>query len=295
MGSRWLITGAGGQFGSVLLDLLVRRGESTVGLVRRATPDRYPGEIAYADILDHASITKIVNEVTPAYVVHAAAIASAHTAYQNPALAKRTNVDATAHLARVAATIGARFTFVSTDLVFDGTAAPYDEDSPLTPLSVYGRTKADAETRVLDIGGVVVRPAIMYGIPVGSQRTVFTSQLNAIATGSCLELFEDQFRTPIALEDAAAACVEVTASAASGVFHLAGPDRLSRFQMGQIMARALGVSESHLVATRQRDLDQPEPRPADVSLSCRRFTKLFGHAPGRPMSVVMQDIVQDMK
>ncbi len=291
---RWLVTGAAGQFGSVLLRSLVEGNESALGLVHRAGSGPDFGETAALDILDHTAVAESIGHWKPRFVIHAAAIANAQTAFQDPVLARRTNVEATAHLAAVAVRAGARFTFVSSDLVFDGTTGGYDEASHPNPLSVYGRTKADAEQVVLQAGGVIVRPAIMYGIPAVRRTTVFLQHLKAIEENAPLALFEDQFRSPIALTDAATACIDVTASERTGIFHVAGPERLSRLRMGEIMARAMGRTELQLVATRQSDLEAPEPRPRDVSLACGRFTAAFGRPPGRPMDTVMREIADGL-
>lgn len=322
MSNKWLITGAGGQFGSVLFQELLGRGESILGLASPSGPvpeirvsaglsgesQVGPGEgvppanavstshdasarTLRMDVADLDALAAAVCDTAPRIIIHAAAVTNISTAFEQPELARRVNVEATRRLAAAAARIGARLVFISTDLVFDGTAAPYAEDAPPTPLSVYGRTKADAERIVLDgTCNLVVRPPLMYGLPGVDRPTTFVNQLRAIVGGGELRLFEDEFRTPIALIDCVRSCLEAAESDIGGVLHIAGPQRLSRLEMGRIAADALSVRKPNIVAVKQASMTFAEPRPSDVSLSCERFEETFGHAPGRPMAEAMSEI-----
>jgi dTDP-4-dehydrorhamnose reductase len=206
-------------------------------------------------------------------------------AWKAPEAALQTNVGVTAELAHLATETDSRLVFLSTDLVFDGAAAPYSEEAITAPLSVYGRTKAEAEKAVLTCPkGLVIRPALMYGLPAVNRPTTFQAQLQALRTHQPLKLFEDEFRTPIWLDDAANACIDAAQSDLTGILNVAGPERLSRLEMGQAMARAMGIAGENITAIRQCDLATAEPRPADVSLDCRLFARLFGRPPGRPMA-----------
>lgn len=211
--------------------------------------------------------------------------------YEQPAAARALNVDATRRLAELAEECGARLVLASTDLVFDGRAGNYDEDSPVAPTSEYGRTKVAAE-RIVGAyrRGAVVRLALLYGLPAALRPTTFVLQLTALRDGTPLKLFHDEYRSALELEDAAAALDRVAASDFAGVVHAGGPERLSRLEMGRIAAAALGVSEANIAAVSQGDVVATEPRPADVSLNCRRFEACFGAPPGRRMAVAMGEI-----
>ncbi|MFQ5429164.1 MAG: SDR family oxidoreductase [Phycisphaerae bacterium] len=287
----WLFTGAGGQFGSVLLRELLRRGESVLGLRSPRGPKPAEGLTVAIDITDRAEMARAVRTARPHTIVHAAAVTNVTTAFEQPGLAQRTNVAATEHLVELAAELNARLVYLSTDMVFDGTAAPYSESDPPAPLSVYGRTKAEAEWCVGAYDhGLIVRPPLMYGQPCAPRETTFLKQLDSIRQGRPLRLFEDEYRSPIDLGDAARACLAAARSDLSGILHIAGPQRLSRLEMGRIMAKALGRSDACIIPVRRGDVAFPEPRPADLCLACDRYTGTFGKAPGRPMEVVLREI-----
>lgn len=291
MNNQWLVTGAGGQFGSVLLRELMAQGESALGLISPLGPEPLVGETVRADITDRGALAEVIRGSHPRIIIHAAAVTNVSAAFDDPMLARRTNVGATVHAAELADGVGARFVFVSTDLVFDGTGAPYDEGSTPRPLSVYGQTKAEAERSVLQFAGaLVIRLPLMYGLPAVSRATTFARQLDSIRAGRELRLFEDEFRTPIALVDAARSVTLAARSGHTGMLHVAGPEKLSRLEMGRIAARALGCSDQGIIPTRQSEMRFAEPRPADVSLDCRLFADRFGTPPGRSMREAMTEI-----
>lgn len=291
----WLVTGAGGQFGSVLVRELSVRGDSALGLISPRGRAPCWGNIVRADITDRDAMADVVRRSGPRFIVHAAAVTRVDEAFADPALARRTNVDATGQAAELADEIGARFVLISTALVFDGTRPPYDERAAPAPLSVYGQTKADAERRTLAFEGtLVVRPPLMYGLPAVSRPTTFMKQLDAIRSGAELRLFEDEFRTPIALSDLARSTIEAARSGETGVLNVGGPQRLSRLEMGRIAARALGRSDRHIIPTRQSEMTFPEPRPRDVSLDSSRFACLMDSPAGQPMAEAMKEIINEL-
>jgi len=121
----------------------------------------------------------------------------------------------------------------------------------------------------------VVRPSLMFGLPVVPRQTTFCQQLIALRDGLTLQLFEDEFRTPLWLEDAARAIRAMGRSDFVGLMHLAGPERTSRLDMGLAMAEGLGLPTDAIQAVASSSMSFPEPRPADVSLDGSLFRRAF--------------------
>ena len=80
-------------------------------------------------------------------------------------LAHRINVQGPLACARAAGKIGAKFVYFSTEYVFDGRSGPYTEESPVNPINVYGRSKADAETALAltHPSALIIRTTVVYG------------------------------------------------------------------------------------------------------------------------------------
>jgi dTDP-4-dehydrorhamnose reductase len=271
-----LLTGAGGQLGSYLLRRLQREGASFAAWSGSRTEPLFDVPLRAIDLGDRTAVTRAFQADPPALVVHCAALARIGDCYRAPALARRVNTEAAAHLADLCAAHGARLVSVSTDLVFDGEHAPYRESDLPAPLSVYGRSKADGEQAVLaQTGNLVVRVSLLFGPAINDRSAFFGEQTAALRAGRSIPLFFDEFRTPLALSCAAEGLLLAARSTETGVLHLGGPDRLSRLEMGRKLAEVMGLDPSVLVPTSREQVPAGEPRPCDVSLDSSRFRERF--------------------
>jgi dTDP-4-dehydrorhamnose reductase len=277
---RWLVTGASGTLGSYLVQELALRERSVIGWSGTAPAEHCGVSILPVDLANHDAVTAAFQAAKPDIVVHAGAMARIDDCFRSPERARRINVEGTQHLAELTAKYRARLIYLSTDLVFDGTQSPYREECPPQPLSVYGRTKADAEAAVLaGQNGVVVRVSLLLGPSRTRRAGMFDSLIDALRTGRSMTLFADEWRTPLGLSDAARALHALGHSAFTGTIHLGGPERLSRLEMGQRLARHLNLSDADLVAGQRDSIPGSEPRPRDVSLDSALWRSSFPHFP----------------
>lgn len=273
---RWLVTGASGQLGSHVLRLLAAEATPMVrvlGLAGRSDLEQAKIEVRRVDLADAAALRDMVAAVKPTHVLHLGAMTAVAECAARPARAVRVNVDATRVLAQAAAP--ARFVFSSTDMVFDGEHAPYRESDPPQPVSCYGRTKAAAEAVLTGLDQtLVVRLPLMYGFPRHTRPTTFVKQMTALRCGEPLRLFEDEYRTPAWLGDAARALIGLARSARTGLIHVPGPERLSRYELIARCAALLDLREAKLERASRLDVQSAEPRPRDLSLDGSRLRKL---------------------
>jgi dTDP-4-dehydrorhamnose reductase len=272
---RILVTGASGQLGAYLLRELCglegvvawsgsRRGE-TFGIPWRPV-----------DLGDADAVAAAFREARPDAVVHAAARARVSDCCRDPEGARRVNAAGTRVLAELAEASGARLVLVSTDLVFDGEHAPYREEDPAVPASVYGGTKLEAEAPMRAMArGAVARLSLLYGPSLNGQPSFFDEQAGALRGGRPVTLFADEWRTPLDLPTAARALLALARSDVAGLLHIGGPERMSRLEMGRRLAEFLGTPGTGIVAARRADVPSPEPRPRDVSLDSSRWRDLF--------------------
>lgn len=278
---RWLVTGASGQLGGHLLqelggdpqkkDLLAISRSMIAGTSVRSKS---------IELSDFATLRSAVEQFRPTHVLHIGAMTAVGDCYQQPEHARIVNCAATEVLARAAADQQARFVFISTDMVFAGTAAPYREADAAAPLSHYGRTKRAAEELLAGFpNSLTVRLPLLFGFPRTARAATFASQIDSLLAGRPLKLFADEFRTPLWLPDAATALLLLGRSAECGVIHVAGPQRLSRYEMIAEAARALHISDPNLEPVSRLSIAAAEPRPADLSLDDGNFRSRFPHAP----------------
>lgn len=277
-----LVTGAGGFLGEQLARTLVQQGCSVVGTIRRR-PVAIPGaRIVACDWADPEAARDCLRLARPDAVFHVAAMTSGPACEKKPAQAHRDIVQATRNLAHAAREFApkARLVSVSTDLVFDGTHAPYRVGDSPNPTSVYGKKKLEAEAIVLDLpAGAVVRSALLYG-PSGTNGASFLGwMLGSLRSGKEVVLFSDEFRTPVESSDLVAGLIGVAAAGGEGLWHAGGPERIDRLTMGKIACRVFDLPERLLVDRRLDDVLHEAPRPRDVSLVSERFWSLVGREP----------------
>jgi len=290
---RWLVTGASGTLGSYIVQELAPSERSVIGWSGTA-PAEYCGvSILPVDLANRDAMTAAFQAAKPDIVIHAGAMARIDDCFRSPERARRINVEGTQHFAELSSQHRSRLVYLSTDLVFDGSQPPYREDDPPRPLSVYGRTKADAELAVLaSQNGVVVRLSLLFG-PSQNQRVgMFDSLMDALRTGRSMTLFADEWRTPLGLAHAARALAVLARSDFFGTIHLGGPERLSRLEMGQRLARHLNLSDAALVAGQRDGIPGSEPRPRDVSLDSALWRSSFPHFPMPDFESALTDMLK---
>lgn len=254
---RVLITGASGYLGRHLLAMAPDDWEVWAGYHEHPPATGSRVTALRLDIGDATATMKAVAAVHPDLVIHTAISRRA-------ADFDRVIVAGSGHVAQAAAAVGARLIHLSTDILFDGTAARYQEsDLPCPepesgqpdPLSPHGRAKARAEMRVRAShpAPTIVRTSLVYGFHPPDHSTSWL--IAGIRRGEPVVLFTDQIRRPIYVFDLAQALIELAGLDFTGVIHLVGPTALSRYDFGLLLCQAL-----HLPTT----LIRPGPTPADV-------------------------------
>ncbi len=258
------ITGAGGLIGNYLAQIAPRFAPAwqVCALAR-----------AQLDLQDSEAVRREFLRDKPKLVIHCAALTHTPTCQKNPDLARQLNVEVTAVLAELAAEIP--FFVFSTDLVFDGRKGNYDESAPVNPLSVYAETKAAAEKIVLaNPRHTVIRNSLNGGTSPTSDRG-FNEQLRqAFQKGQTLTLFTDEFRCPIPAIETARAVWELAGKNACGLYHVAGSERLSRWQIGQLIA-ARWPQLHPKIEPESMATYQGAPRSPDTSMNCGKAQKLL--------------------
>lgn len=286
---RIVVTGATGQLGRYLVDELLDRDEHRViPWGRRPVPGRWGPGLRAVELTDEAAVVAALEEADPEVILHAAAISTAEAVRRDPAVARAVNVEATRTLAAWCLRRGRRLLFTSTDMVFDGKRGWYREEDLLSPILAYGRSKAEAERVVVESGvGLVARISLLYGPSRIGRLSFYDQSVGELKAGRGQVFFEDEYRTPLDYATAARILVDLAASTGTGVVHVGGRERLSRFDLMRRVASALGLDVGLVAANRLAEVAMPEPRPADTSLDTGRLESLL---PGVTRPTVEQAI-----
>ncbi len=276
---RILITGASGFLGSHLALSLKNAYEVRGTFARR--PVDLPGcPMERLDFTSGSSgLSALIERFRPDVVIHAAALIDIDLCEREPVAARRINEDAVRQVASAAAAARARLVYFSTDMVFDGRKGMYAEDDEPSPLTVYGRTKLAGERLALGLcpGSVVARLSLMYGTGSAEHGSFLGWMRARLEKGEALSLFTDQYRTPLYVRDVCRAVERILrAPGIRGLYHLAGPDRMNRFDFGRKTAEVFGFPERLLRPVLMEEMPGLIPRPKDNSMDNRKAVRDLG-------------------
>lgn len=225
------------------------------------------------DLTDFSAVRSLLDSQPPQLIIHCAALSKNPECDANPALAWKLNVDVTSMLAELAADI--TFIFLSSDLVFDGKQASYVETDAPNPLGVYAKTKEAAEKVVLaNSRHFVVRTSLNGGYSPTRDRGFNQQMRQAWQAGKAITLFTDEYRCPIAASVTARALWELAHRGQPGIYHLAGRQLMSRWEVGQCVAARCPELHPKIIAESIRNYQGP-PRPASLCLDCAKIQKIL--------------------
>ncbi len=275
-----VVTGASGLLGVSVLRSAVDLGWETVGLCHQHVIRDPAMQVARVDLTDDSATRKLLFDLRPDAIVHCAAATGVDWCEDNPKRAEAINVQATAVLAETAAALNARFVYVSTDSVFDGKRGGYVETDEPAPLNVYARSKlaGERETRRRNPSGMVVRVSI-YGWNAQNKDSLAEWVLRRLEEGRDVPGFTDVFFTPILVNDLVPLLFAMLQQELTGLYHVAGSERISKFEFARRVAATLGFDPARVTPCRVKDMTLRAARPLDVSLN----TGKIGIALGRSM------------
>jgi dTDP-4-dehydrorhamnose reductase len=269
---RLLVTGASGYLGGALVAQAASAGLDVLGTYRTRPPDpaALPSGVRATalDVRDAGAVAALLAREVPDAVIHTAYV-------QDGDAAHAVNAGGAEHVARAARTAGARLVHVSSDAIFGGAGdRPLREEDRPDPVTAYGATKAAAEPLVAAAhpGALIARTSLLYGGP-GRPPSKHETLALAVARGEAdVAFFSDEIRSPVQVDDLAAALLELVATTHAGPLHVGGADAVSRLAFARLIAAAAGEDPARLGAGRPA----PPGRPRNCPLDSRRARALLG-------------------
>jgi len=265
--TRVLITGALGQLGQALVQVL----SSGMDLL---LTDLEPGGsgVTPCDITSWEQVKETVRSFKPRFIVNAAAFTDVDGNEREPEKARLVNTTGVEHLLAAGVEVEARLVQVSTDYVFDGTAGPYLEGDKPAPLSVYGRTKLEAERLVLERDGhLVIRANVLFGPDIESQASFVRWVVNSLREGKPVRVVNDQINNPTLTTHLAGAIGKALEQGAAGMYHYGGLEFASRYDFALKIARHFNLPVEGIAAITTKELNQLAPRPMRGGLICSKI------------------------
>jgi dTDP-4-dehydrorhamnose reductase len=275
-----LITGASGLYGSKLAELAVAKQHKVFAV--HSLHEATHGVPIQLNVTDKENVAAEIAKAKPDAVVHAASMTDVDKCELNRELAWKINVEGSVNVAQATKATDAFFVYISTDYVFDGEKGCYKETDLPSPISYYAYTKLKAEEKVKDIAGeyCIARPSVIYGANPAAGKVNFALWLlNKLRNKEEAKVFADQWNSPTLNTGLAEMTLEVLERKLTGVYHLSGASRISRFDFALALARTFGLDESLLVPTQMKDFAFPAKRPRDSSLDTSKAERALKNKP----------------
>lgn len=219
-----------------------------------------------ADIRDAQQVQRVIEQARPEWIILAAAYTDVDGCESNQELAFAVNRDGAVNVTNVAKQVGAKLLFLSTDYVFDGKkTSPYEITDPRNPQSIYGRSKAKAEVRVLEVmpDCCLVRTSWLFGT---GGKCFPDTILRLAASRPSIDVVNDQRGSPTYVVDLARAIMQLCRKDANGIVHVTNAGECTWFEFAREIVRGAGLSTGVRPVSSEQ-MARPAPRPAYSVLS----------------------------
>lgn len=279
---RIFLTGGSGLLGSKLAEIAKEGGhEIYSGYCHNLPEIGVPVELDLAKP-DQASLSKIIlgimEDLRIDLIIHSAALTDVDKCEMDKDLASRINILGTKAISEAAKKVGAFLIYVSTDYVFDGEMGGYSEEDKTNPISYYGYTKLMGERYCQDF--CIARTCVIYGARPASGKVNFALWMaEKLRNGEKIKIVTDQYITPTLNTNLAKMILDAGERRLSGIYHMAGATRISRYEFAREMARIFGYDEGFIIPSRMSDMKWKARRPVDSSLDTSKAARSLKESP----------------
>ena len=260
-----LIIGASGLVGSHLLQTCQRRCWDVLGTYHTfAQPGLIPLKLTDSD-----EVRLLIQKSQPDVVFLPAFRSNVDYCEQNPEETYQINVVGSLNVAKSCQEIGAKLVFYSSDYVFNGKAGPYRETDEPDPICVYGQQKLEVEQKIAELleNYLILRITVVYGHEAQAKNFVDRLITN-LKNGQTMKVPQDQVGSPTLVDDIAEASCRLVEAGATGIFHVAGPEAIGRYQFALDVAEVFGLPTENIMAVNTSELGQPAQRPLQAGMVC---------------------------
>ena len=263
---RILVTGSNGLLGQKLAELFSRSTNYNLLLTSKQEHSVFDEEMIRYRQLDTThkrDVQSIVEEFEPDVIVNAAAVTNVDLCETERELAWKANVASVENLVYAAKLTGSKIIQVSTDYVFDGKNGPYSELDRPNPISYYGRTKLASENVIHTAGipSTIVRTMVLYGAGLNVKANFALWLVQNLSEGKPVRVVDDQIGNPTLADDLAYAILKVVELDRSGLYHVSGPDLISRYDVALTLADVFSFNKKLITPVKTEAFNQPAPRP----------------------------------
>lgn len=265
---RLFITGGIGLLGSKFINIA---GDDYQVI---KTYNKNPQENAVKlDITNKEDVLDKITSIEPDLVVHPAALTNVDYCEDHQEEAYQINAQGTLNMVEACQQADAKLIYVSTDFVFDGDKGLYIEEDKTNPLSYYAISKLKGEEFVIDsyLNYAIARVSVLYGWHTNFNFVMWV--IDELKKGNEINIVTDEYNSPTYADNAAEAILKLFSENKEGIYHIAGDERISRFDFAKNIAQVFELDETLINPIKSSVLVRKAKRPMDSSLSVEKAKK----------------------
>jgi len=275
---KFIVTGSAGLIGSQVVKDLEKQNHTVYSCYHETKPEH--GTPIKLDLINQNDIEDAINKLKPDIIIHLAAMTGVDQCEEQQDLAMKINANATEIMARQAAKQHTFFIYVSTDYVFDGKSGMKKEADTPNPLGFYGKSKLAGELALNKLASshAIARTSTPFGIHPKKKSFPLWVKEN-LESKKEIPILVDQFTSPTFVPNLSKMLIEVATRQITGVIHLGGATRISRYNLAELVAENLGHDKKLLIPTKTDEMNWKAQRPKDSSLDVSLATEILNEKP----------------
>ncbi len=233
------------------------------------------------DITNRVAVAELVQSVHPDIIINAAAYTNVDACEDHPETCWNINVRGVENIVEAAAPVKPVLVHVSTDYVFDGEDGPYTEDDQPNPRGNYARSKLAGENVVKnsDLEYILARTQVLFGSGRDVGPNFVTWVIDQLTHKRKIRIVDDQIGSPTYAPDFCEAIDRLLQKETFGLFHISGPDILSRYDFAVKIADVFELDKSLIERIKTVNLNQKAPRPMNSAFKIYKLINYTGWEP----------------
>jgi len=274
---KFLVTGSAGLIGRQVVKDLSETHE-VFSCYNKSKPEH--GNIIKMDLLNHEMISNVMSEKKPDVVIHLGAMTAVDLCDAQQDNALKINSQATEILAKECSKINSFMVYVSTDYVFDGNTGMYEENDTTNPLGFYGKSKLLGEKSIQNFSSnwCIARTSTPFGLhPTKKSFPIWV--IENLQKQKQIDVLTDQFTSPTYVPSLSRMLIEISERHLTGIIHVAGASKISRYEMAKLISDKLGLDGKLLREISINDIKWEAQRPKDSSLNVSKAISILNQKP----------------
>ena len=267
-----LITGAFGQLGIACSNIL----EPKFNIIKTGINADSGNE--KLDVSSKKDVENFLNQYKPDIILNLAAITNVDGCEHDPEQADRVNREGVIHLCDG---FDGHFIQLSTDYVFDGEDGPYLEDDTTNPMSIYGKTKLEAETYLINskVNHTIIRTNVVYSYVPETKASFLKWVVQSLKDSKSINVVSDQWNNPTSTDSLAAFIQKTILSEIYGLYHYADQGLMSRYEFAKLIAKIFKLDPDLIKPILTSELSQAASRPLKSGLVTQKIQKELSIVP----------------